>query len=124
MPGFIQDAGEFALSLGPSFEEQIAEPFRRRHAAASAQLRHLGLPVVPSTASMYLMVDIRATGLSGEAFAHRLLDDHRIAVMPGESFGHAAKGHLRIALTVSDDVLGHALDTLAALYATLTEAAA
>ena len=124
VPGFIQDAGEFALSLGIAFEEQIAAPFRRRHAAASAQLRQHGLPVVPSTASMYLMVDIHATGLSGEAFAHRLLDDHRIAVMPGESFGLAAKGHLRIALTVADDLLTQALDTLATLYTTLTEAAA
>jgi arginine:pyruvate transaminase len=51
---------------------------------------------------MYVMLDARATGLSGEAFASRLLDEERIAVMPGESFGTAAAGHLRVALTIED----------------------
>ena len=73
---------------------------------------------------MYLMADIRPTGLSGEDFAHRLLDTHHIAVMPGESFGTAAAGHLRIALTVNDERLHSALDILAGFYATLTEKAA
>ena len=78
----------------------------------------------PSTAAMYLMVDIRPTGLSGEAFAHRLLDNHRIAVMPGESFGAAAAGHLRVALTVDDDRLMAAVATLADVVGALAAAAA
>ena len=122
--GFIQDAGEFALGQGDMLEHQIAEPFRRRHAAVMALLAGRGVPVTPSTATMYLMVDIRATGLSGEAFAERLLDDHLIAAMPGESFGEAAKGHLRIALTVDDDALLSACGTLADLYDELKRAAA
>ena len=36
---------------------------------------------------MYLMLDMRKTGLSGIEFANRLLDERSIAVMPGESFG-------------------------------------
>ena len=64
-------------------------------------------------AAMYLMVDIRPTGLTGLDFAERLLDEHKIAVMPGESFGASASGHIRIALTVPDDVLSPALNTLA-----------
>jgi arginine:pyruvate transaminase len=124
VPGFVQDAGEFALKQGPALEEKIAAPFRRRHADATRRLTARGINIVPSTASMYLMADIRPTGLSGEDFAHRLLDTHHIAVMPGESFGTAAAGHLRIALTVDDDRLHTALDTLARFYATLTEQAA
>lgn len=119
VPGFIQDAGLFALSQGPAFEDRIAEPFRRRHKALSETLARRGLPVVPSGGAMYLMLDIRATGLSGEAFAHRLLDAHRIAVMPGESFGRAAAGHLRVALTVPDERLIAAIATLADLYDSL-----
>lgn len=124
VPGFIQDAGEFALAQGAALEERIAEPFRRRHAAARALLDRRGLPYAPSAATMYLMADIRATGLSGEAFAHRLLDTHRVAVMPGESFGRAAAGHLRIALTLPDETLLAALDTLADLHDALRKAAA
>ena len=61
---------------------------------------------------MYIMLDIRATGLSGEAFGYALLDAEHIAVMPGESFGSAAAGHLRVAMTVEDDVFENALRRL------------
>ena len=124
VPGYIQDAGAFALAQGAAFEDRIAAPFRRRHAAAGALLAARGVHTVPSTASMYLMADIRPTGLSGEAFAHSLLDTHHIAVMPGESFGTAAAGHIRIALTVEDTALMAAIETLADHYNALTQAAA
>ena len=61
---------------------------------------------------MYAMLDIRATGMSGEDFAFALLEKHRIAVMPGESFGDAAAGHVRVALTVEDDRLREAVAVL------------
>ena len=71
---------------------------------------------------MYLMLDIRATGLTGDAFANQLLDTHKIAVMPGESFGAAAAGHLRVALTTDDDNLAAALRTLCRFAADLAGA--
>lgn len=61
---------------------------------------------------MYMLLDIRATGLSGIDFAKSLLDAERIAVMPGESFGQAAAGHVRLALTTDDDNLAAALARL------------
>ena len=72
---------------------------------------------------MYLMLDIRATGLSGEDFAGQLLDRHRIAVMPGESFGAAAAGHLRVAMTVEDARFEAALQSLCDFAAGLARAA-
>jgi arginine:pyruvate transaminase len=68
---------------------------------------------------MYLMLDIRATGLSGNAFAEALLEKERIAVMPGESFGAAAAGHVRVALTLADDALAEAIGRLEAFAARL-----
>jgi arginine:pyruvate transaminase len=67
---------------------------------------------VPASGAMYVMLDIRATGLSGEAFAARLLDAARIAVMPGESFGAAAAGHVRVALTIPDAAFAAAFGRL------------
>ena len=58
---------------------------------------------------MYLMLDIRKTGLSGIEFANRLLDERSIAVMPGESFGDSAAGHIRVAMTIADGRFGDAL---------------
>ncbi|MEQ6248251.1 aminotransferase class I/II-fold pyridoxal phosphate-dependent enzyme [Sulfitobacter sp. HNIBRBA3233] len=113
VPGYIQEAAHFALSLGPDFEAEIAEPFRRRRALAHrilAEQNAVGL--IPSAGAMYLMLDVRSTGMSGEAFANALLDAHRIAVMPGESFGAAAAGHLRVAMTIEDAAFERALRTL------------
>jgi arginine:pyruvate transaminase len=112
---FIQLAGLFALGLGPEFENQIAAPFRRRREIALKILQDFpDITTVPPSGAMYLMVDLRKTGLSGEAFANRLLEDHHIAVMPGESFGHAAAGHIRVALTIDDARFAEAFRTLCA----------
>lgn len=113
VPGFIQDAADFALNLGPDFEAEVAEPFRRRRALAQDVLaRQNAVGLIPCAGAMYLMLDIRSTGLSGEAFANELLDAHHVAVMPGESFGAAAAGHLRVAMTIDDDRFLEALGTL------------
>ncbi|MEP5092017.1 MAG: aminotransferase class I/II-fold pyridoxal phosphate-dependent enzyme, partial [Paracoccaceae bacterium] len=68
--------------------------------------------LIPAQGAMYLMLDIRSTGMTGEAFAYALLDTHQIAVMPGESFGAAAAGHIRVAMTIDDTAFSDALKTL------------
>ncbi|MEM1161331.1 MAG: pyridoxal phosphate-dependent aminotransferase [Pseudomonadota bacterium] len=115
LPGFLQDAAEFALTQRASHEAEVAARYRRRRdlALAIAQ-RSPALGVVPPGGGMYVMLDIRRTGLSGTQFAERLLDDQHIAVMPGESFGRAAAGHIRIALTVADESLAEAVGKIAA----------
>ncbi len=115
VPGFIQDAAVFALEQGDNLEEEIAAPFRRRRELAKrilADQNTVGL--VPAQGAMYIMLDVRATGLSGEDFANSLLDAHHIATMPGESFGNSAHGHLRVAMTVEDTRFKTALETLVA----------
>ena len=66
---------------------------------------------------MFSVVDICATGLSGEVFARRLLDEEKVAVMPGESFGPALNGWLRLSLTRSDAELAEACCRLSAFAA-------
>ncbi|WP_170373326.1 pyridoxal phosphate-dependent aminotransferase [Ruegeria arenilitoris] len=113
VPGFIQDAASFALTAGDELEEEVAAPFRRRRALAMQVLaRQNTVGLIPAQGAMYLMLDIRATGQSGEDFANALLDTHAIAVMPGESFGQAAAGHVRVAMTIDDERFAAALQTL------------
>ena len=120
--GFIQDATEFALAQGVELEEKVAEPFRRRRALAKEILAGQNtVGLIPAQGAMYLMLDVRATGLTGEEFANRLLDTHMIAVMPGESFGKAAAGHIRVAMTIDDDRFAAALKTLCAFAREIAE---
>ncbi|TNC50459.1 pyridoxal phosphate-dependent aminotransferase [Rubellimicrobium rubrum] len=120
IPGFIQDAGVFALAQGPDYETRIAEPFRRRREITQRVLAgQKTVRAAPQNGAMYAMLDIRATGLSGEAFATRLLDGERIAVLPGESFGSASRGHVRLAMTIEDSAYEDALRRLMDLAARL-----
>jgi arginine:pyruvate transaminase len=120
IPGFIQEAGLFALRQGFAFEAQIAAPFRRRRALTMDLLAGQNIVrAAPIAGAMYAMLDIRATGLSGDAFADILLEKEHIAVMPGESFGAAAAGHVRVAMTVADDRYVDALSRLLGLAADL-----
>ena len=121
--GFVQDAALFALEQGEEMEARIAAPFRRRRDVAQEVLaRQTAVRLLPASGAMYLMLDVRATGLSGEGFAEALLDTHRIAVMPGESFGRAAAGHVRVAMTVEDARFVEALRTLCAFAGELSVA--
>ncbi|WP_224814651.1 pyridoxal phosphate-dependent aminotransferase [Hasllibacter sp. MH4015] len=118
VPGFIQDAGLLALSRGAEAEARVAEPFRRRRDIlldALAKQQHLR--AIPPAGAMYVMLDVRATGLSGQAFGEALLDEEQVAIMPGESFGSAAAGHIRVALTLPDDLFREAIGRLFAFAA-------
>jgi arginine:pyruvate transaminase len=115
IPGFVQDAALAALTTGEAIERDTTATYRRRRALCMAALAGAnGIGVVAGSGAMYLMLDIRRTGLSGPAFARSLLEDTGIAVLPGESFGSAAAGHIRVALTRPDDELAEAVATIAA----------
>lgn len=64
---------------------------------------------------MFVMVDVRKTGLTGEAFAWRLLEEENVVTMPGESFGAGGTGHLRVALTVDEEQIAEASKRIARL---------
>lgn len=113
VPGYIQDAANFALNQGDKLEMEVAAPFARRRKLATKLVAGQNIvKAVPCFGAMYMMLDIRKTGLSGETFANRLLDKKYIAVMPGESFGQSAKGHIRVAMTVGDREFKTAIEEL------------
>ncbi|WP_438990522.1 pyridoxal phosphate-dependent aminotransferase [Lentibacter sp.] len=118
--GFTQRAALFALGLGEDFEAEIGAPFQRRRALAQKALEgQNAIRLSKPSGAMYLMLDIRATGLSGDDFADKLLMERAIAVMPGESFGSAAAGHVRIAMTIPDAPFEAAIKEIAAFGAAL-----
>ncbi|MEM1299523.1 MAG: aminotransferase class I/II-fold pyridoxal phosphate-dependent enzyme [Pseudomonadota bacterium] len=121
LPGFIMDAASFALTEYPQQEAEVAARYKRRRDLCVAELSgQPGLRVSPPEGGMYIMLDVRETGLSGDAFGNLLLDEEKIGVMPGESFGQAAAGHIRIAMTVADEALEDAMHRIAGLAARLT----
>ncbi len=111
---FIADMTQLAVSAPSEVARGMAERFARRADLIAARLDGVnGLRVQRPEAGMFTVVDIRATGLSGEAFAEALLTEQKVAVMPGESFGAALAGWIRISLTLEDDVIAQACARIA-----------
>jgi arginine:pyruvate transaminase len=79
----------------------MREEYRQRRDLVCARLSACpGIrPIVPD-GGMFVMVDIRDTGLSAQAFADRLLDRHGVSVLAGEAFGPSAAGHIRLGLVL------------------------
>ncbi len=113
-PDFIQDAARDALTREVPELQAMHESYRARRDAVCAALADCpAVEVIPPAAGMFLMVDIRATGLSSQAFADRLLDEHGVSVLSGEAFGPSAAGFVRLSLTVDEARLTDACRRLA-----------
>ena len=106
---FIEDALAVALSQRHPEVETLSAAFKdRAHQLVSAFDGSSAAKARMPEGGMFIMVDIRETGMSGEEFAWILLNDHDIVVMPGESFGTGGAGHIRLALTNDAKVLREA----------------
>lgn len=99
-PAFIQ-IGALAV-----FREDLPEvaALRVAYQARAAQLCGLlteapNCRVIPAEGGMFVLLDIRRSGLSAQQFAQQLLEREHVAVLPCDNFGPSAVGHLRIALS-------------------------
>jgi arginine:pyruvate transaminase len=112
---FIADLTQLAVSEPSPVAAGMAERFARRAGILARTLDGVGgLRVHRPEAGMFALVDVRTTGLTGEAFAEGLLDRHKVAVMPGESFGAGLSGWLRLSLTQPDELTAEAATRIAA----------
>jgi arginine:pyruvate transaminase len=113
---FLEDAAAFAIdnhfpevdAMKRSYESRARALVSGLKGAKKASAR------MPE-GGMFVMVDIRPTGLSGEDFAWRLLREENVVTMPGESFGAGGAGHLRVALTVDEEQIREACKRIARL---------
>ena len=111
---FIADMTALAVSRPSPVAPGMVERFSRRARLLKEALHGVNaLQVHEPQAGMFSVVDIRATGMSGEDFARALLLEERVAVMPGESFGPSLNGWLRISLTRSDAEINEACRRIA-----------
>jgi len=121
-PAFIQDG---ALA---AFKEELPEvaalrgDYRRRAELMSGILRAAPkCRVTPPEGGMFVLLDVRGTGLIADAFALGLLEGERVAVLPCDGFGPSAVGHLRIALSAPDARLAEAGERLVEFAHSLAE---
>ena len=105
-PGFIQEAALHALTAGGEEVSRMREIYRRRRDLVHAALSDLPeLAVLKPQAGMFLLVDVRGTGLGASEFAWRLLRAEGVAVLDATAFGASAAGFVRVSYTLGEAAL-------------------
>ena len=100
---FIADMTAAAIADYPAIAADMRKRFAQRRDVLMNILNEVeGLKVNRPQAGMFLLVDIAATGMTGDAYARKLLEETNVAVMPGTSFGNSLKTWIRLALTIDD----------------------
>jgi arginine:pyruvate transaminase len=106
---FLEDATAFALETHFPELDAMKQAYENRARVLVKGLRESKtVSAHMPEGSMFVMVDVRKTGLTGEAFAWKLLQEEAVVTMPGESFGAGGAGHLRVALTVDEAEIAEA----------------
>jgi arginine:pyruvate transaminase len=115
---FIADMTARAITQGSPVARGMAARFAARAGMIYDRLNgQSGLRVHRPEAGMFALLDIRASGLSGNDFARALLNETGVATMPGESFGVGGAGGLagwlRLSLTQPDAAVAEACTRIA-----------
>jgi len=120
LPGFIQEAALKALELDEEVIGSAREVYRRRRDLVVAGLKSVQLlDCREPEAGMFMLVDVRRTGLSSMDFAWQLFRATGVSVLDAQAFGASAEGFVRISFTVADEVLKDACQRIAGFVETL-----
>jgi arginine:pyruvate transaminase len=108
-PAFIQDGAMAAFAQDLPEVTALHADYRARAAMMSRLLTEApNCRVMPPEGGMFVLLDVRGTGLASFDFARLLLEREAVSVLPCDGFGASAVGYLRIALSAAEPRLAEA----------------
>ena len=109
LPGFVQEAAVTALGLAEQAEAMMRDYCNRRR-----EILYSGLKGVPGIracwpqAGMFMLIDVRGTGLSGADFVPKLYRSEGVSVLDGSVFGRETRGFVRASFATEESTLQEA----------------
>lgn len=92
---------------------EMREEYDRRRKYMYKSLTEAGLTCFEPKGTFYIFPCVKNTGMTGEEFAVRLLDEKKVAVVPGNAFGEFGKYYVRISYAYSMKNLVAAMERIA-----------
>jgi arginine:pyruvate transaminase len=109
LPGFVQEAALTALGVAPAAEARIRDLCASRCALLLAGLAGIeGLHCHAPDAGMFVLVNVRGTGLSGHDFMKLLYERERVSVIDGGAFGKNTRDCVRLCFATEAGMLREA----------------
>jgi aspartate/methionine/tyrosine aminotransferase len=106
LPGFVQEAAQKALEIATEAESAARDYCGQRRERFYHALE--GLPGVRPCwpdAGMFMLLDVRATGLTAGDFVRGLYRAERVSLLDGAAFGHATEGFVRACYAAEEPTL-------------------
>jgi len=123
LPGFLQSAALAALAAHDEVTAQMRQVYReRRDLVVGALAGCSRLAVLKPDAGMFVLVDVRGTGLGSLDFAWRLFRETGVAVLDAQAFGAPAAGFVRLSFTLGNEQLNEACQRIRGFVAGLAPA--
>jgi aspartate aminotransferase len=117
---FSQVAAIEALTGPQGDVEAMVREFRARRDIVVDGLNGIpGIECAVPAGAFYVFPRVSGTGISGDTFADRLLDEAGVCVLGGQAFGHAGGDHVRISYATSRANLAAAIERIGAFAAGL-----
>jgi len=106
LPGFVQEAALSALGAADEAERRMREFCSMRLQFVVRELEGVpGLRCLIPDAGMFLLIDVRGTGLSGFEFMSELYRSERVSVLDGGAFGAGTEGFVRLCFATDEATL-------------------
>jgi arginine:pyruvate transaminase len=120
LPGFVQEAALTALRVAPAAESRIRDFCAQRRDVLLAGLA--GIPelrcCVPD-AGMFMLIDVRGTGLTGYEFMTQLYGSEGVSVIDGGAFGKGTRDFVRVCFAADEGLLRSACERIRRFVRTL-----
>lgn len=97
---------------GDAYVEKMRLEYDRRRRLLVDGFNTLGLDCFEPRGAFYAFPSIARTGLTGDEFAMRLLEEQEIAMVPGEAFGPSGAGFMRASYATAYEKLEEVLNRL------------
>lgn len=108
-PTTSQYAAISALKNGDKDVAIMRESYDQRRRYLLHAFKEMGLECFEPFGAFYAFPSIKRFGMTSDAFATRLLQEEKVAVVPGTAFGDCGEGYLRISYAYSLESLKEAL---------------
>ena len=111
-PAVSQYAALAALKIGAQDAEDMRIKYDRRRKLIVSRLNEIGLETFLPQGAFYAFPKITSTGLDDEAFALRLLQEAKVAVVPGSAFGTGGEGFVRCSYAAKYEMIEQAMERI------------
>ncbi len=91
------------IGLSDGFQSvgEMRKEYDKRRRFMHKTFNDMGLKCFEPKGAFYIMPSVESTGMTGEEFAEKLLEEEKVAVVPGSAFGESGKYFIRCSYAYS-----------------------